>query len=423
MENLKKLVELASKMNYRLTAEKTNEETGEKVVFINYPTNRMRSIISSYTIIEPKGPDKENRYPVGIKESAGTHHAVCNFPIPTKCIFNDEKRASKLIFYPVGVIENEVEYISKISISQKGKNTIIERVYLYYDIIKSKALALRIQKATINNEVYNKLKEEMQDDVLVLKHAKTNKDNKTVFFRDGIIDDRGILDNVQLLDKTFEFMDNDGETYEKEIEKQRIVGKYVFGVGITDASKQWKKMIIPVKIFTRRDATCRKDEDFFSNMKYLLNSGNKLKVNYDALYLNMLKDIEKNPTLFVYALATNKSNHEFGILLPIAEKKNGKWVGYSKEKVLHAINQVKGITTIKYKDTLMDLALRKAKLMTDIKEFANEINEKIEKANPPKGLLDEVKKDIEIYKNLQQIKESIDALTEEEIDKLINKGV
>jgi hypothetical protein len=418
MENLKKLVELAKKMNYKLVVEKTNEETGERVVFPNYPTNKMREIVSSYTVIEPKGPDKENRYPVGIKESEATHHAVCNFPISTKCIFNDEKRAKRLLFYPVGVIENEVEYVSKISITQKGKNTVIERVYLYYDIIKSKALALRIQKATINNEVYKELKEEIKDDVLILKHAKTNKDNKTIFFKDEIIDDRGILDNVQILDKKIEFMDNDGEIHEREIEKERTVGKYIFGVGITDASKQWKKMIIPVKIFTRRDASCRKDEDFYSNMKYLLNSGNKLKVNYDALYLNMLKDVEKNPTLFVYALATNKSNHEFGILLPIAEKKNNKWVGYPREKVLHAVRQVKGITTIKYKDVLMDLALRKGKLMTDIKEFSNEINNKIEKANPPKKLLDEVKKDIKDYKNLQQIKEGIDALTEEEISKL-----
>ena len=418
MRSLEKITELTNKMGYRLVVEKINEQTGERVIFPNYPTNKMRDVIKSYVVIEPKGPDKENRYPVGIKESAGTHHAVCNFPIATKCIFNDKVRATRLLFYPVGTIENEVEYISKISVLSKGKNTIIERTYLYYDIVKSKALALRLQKATINNEVYSKLKDEIKDDILILKHAKLNKDNRTIFFKDEIIDDRDVLDNIQILDKKFEFMDNEGEVYEREIEKERVVGKYIFGVGMTDASKEWKKMIIPVKIFVRRDSTLRKDEDFYSNMKYMLSNG-KLKVNYDALYFNMLKDVEKNPTLFVYAMATNKTNHEFGIMLPIAEKRNGKWVGYPREKVLYAVRQVKGITTIKYKDSLIDLALRKGDLMTNIKELYGEFSDKIEKVNPPKKLLDEVRNDIETYRNLQEIKEFIDSLTEEELGELI----
>jgi hypothetical protein len=438
---LEKLKKLSQKINYPLLVKRTvkEQETDQEkeIIMPNYPTLQMKKIIEDYITIEAKGTDKENRFPAGIKESKSTHHAFSNIPIPTTSVYEDQKKANSLIFYPVETLNSEYEIITKPDVKANAKNIVIERVYIYYDTIKNKALAIKTQKVTISKELYEKLKEEIKDEILLIRHIKLNKDilnqdAKNVFIKEEIIDDREILDEVKIKKEKknnkeitiIEYINNEGEAFEKEIEKKRVVGKYIFGVGATDLTKKWRKMILPVKVFTRKDLTTKKGENFYSNLKLISNQG-KLKVNYDHLYLNGLPDIEKYPHLFIFATATNKSGHEFGILLPIAKYIENKWQPYERKEILKALMQVKQISTIKIKiddkEYEIDLLLRKKPLITEIKEIEKYLTEKLEKIkniSPPTDLINQIKKDVKYYRILQQIKEHIDKLDLEEIEEL-----
>jgi hypothetical protein len=438
---LEKLKKLSQKINYPLLVKRTvkEQETDQEkeIIIPNYPTFQMKKIIEDYITVEAKGTDKENRFPAGIKESKSTHHAFSNIPIPTTSIYEDQKKANSFIFYPVETLNSEYEIITKPEIKTNAKNIVIERVYIYYDIIKNRALAIKTQKITINKELYQKLKEEIEDEILLIRHIKLNKDilnqdAKNIFLKEEIIDDREILDEVKIRKEKennkeitiVEYINNEGETFEKEIEKKRVVGKYIFGVGATDLTRKWRKMILPVKVFTRKDLATKKGEDFYSNLKLIANQG-KLKVNYDHLYLNGLSNIEKYPHFFIFATATNKSNHEFGILLPIAKFVENKWQPYERKEILKALMQVKQISTIKIKvddkEYEIDLLLRKKPLITEIKEMEKYLTEKLEKIkniSPPTDLINQIKKDVKYYRILQQIKEHIDKLDFEEIEEL-----
>jgi hypothetical protein len=440
-DTLEKLKKLSKQIKYPLLVKRKireqNSDQEKEVIIPNYPTFQMKKIIEEYITVEAKGTDKENRFPAGIKESRTTHHSFSNIPIPTTSIYEDQKKANSLIFYPVETLNSEYELITKPEVKTNAKNVIIERIYIYYDIIKNKVLAIKTQKITINKELYEKLKEEHKDEVLLIKHIKLNKDilnqnAKNVFIKEEILDEREILDEVKIRkekkdDKEItivEYINNEGEAFEKEIEKKRIVGKHIFGVGVTDLTRKWKKIILPVKIFTRKDLTTKKGEDFYNNLKLISNQG-KLKVNYDHLYLNGLPDIEKYPHFFIFATATNKLNHEFGILLPIAKYINNKWQPYQRKEILKALTQVKQISTIKVKvndkEYEIDLLSRRKPLITEIKEIENYLKEKLERIkniNPPTNLINQVKKDVKYYKILQRIKEYIDKLDNEEIEKL-----
>jgi hypothetical protein len=397
----------------------------------------MKKIVEEYITIEAKGTDKENRFPPGIKESKTTHHAFSNIPIPTTSVYEDQKKANSFIFYPVETLSSEYELITKPEVKTNAKNTVIERTYIYYDIIKNKALAIKIQKITINKELYEKLKEEHKDEILLIRHIKLNKDilnqdAKNVFIKEEIIDDREILDEVKIRKEkkdnkevaTIEYINNEGEVFEKEIEKKRIVGKYIFGVGVTDLTRKWKKTVLPIKVFARKDLATKKGEDFYNNLKLISNQG-KLKVNYDNLYLNGLPDIEKYPHIFIFATATNKAGHEFGILLPIAKFVENKWQPYERKEILKALMQVKQISVIKIKvddkEYEIDLLLKRKSLITEIKEIEKYLLEKLEKVkniSPPTDLINQVEKDLKYYKILQQIKECIDRLDPEEMEEL-----
>jgi hypothetical protein len=438
---LKKLKKLSKQIRYPiLIKRKVKEQDSDQekeIIMPNYPTLKMKKITEEYITIEAKGTDKENRFPAGIKESKTTHHAFSNIPIPTTSVYEDQRKANSLIFYPVETLSTEYELITKPEIKTNAKNVIIERTYIYYDIIKNKALAIKTQKITTNKELYQKLKEEIKDEILIIKHIKLNKDilnqeAKNVFIKEEVIDEREILDEVRIKKEkennkeiiTVEYINNEGEAFEKEIEKKRIVGRYLFGVGATDLTRKWRKMILPIKIFTRKDITTKKGEDFNNNLKLISNQG-KLKVNYDNLYLNGLPNIEKYPHFFIFAIATNKLNHEFGILLPIAKHINNKWQPYQRKEILRALMQVKQISTIKVKtnekEYEIDLLSRKKPLIIEIKEIENYLKEKLEKiknVSPPTNLINQVKKDVKYYKTLQRIKEYIDKLDNEEIEKL-----
>jgi len=437
---LEKLKKLSQQIKYPLLVKRTVKEQEsdqeKEVIMPNYPTFQMKKIIEDYITIEAKGTDKENRFPAGIKESKSTHHAFSNIPIPTTSVNEDQKKANSFIFYPVETLNSEYELITKPVVKINARNTVIERVYIYYDVIKKKALAVKIQKITINKETYQKLKEEIKDEILLIRHIKLNKDilnqdAKNVFIKEEILDEREILDEVKIKKKNdngettiIEYINNEGEAFEREIEKKRVVGKYIFGAGITDLTRKWKKTILPVKVFARKDTTTKKGEDFYNNLKLISNQG-KLKVNYDNLYLNGLPDIEKHPHIFIFATATNKAGHEFGILLPIAKFMENKWQPYERKEILKALMQVKQISTIKVKiddkEYEIDLLLRKKPLITEIKEIEKHLTEKLEKAkniHPPKDLINQVKKDVKYYKILQQIKEYIDRLNFEEIKEL-----
>jgi hypothetical protein len=436
---LEKLKKLSKQIKYPLLVKRTVKEQDsnqeKEVIMPNYPTFQMKKIVEEYVMIEAKGTDKENRFPAGIKESKTTHHAFSNVPIPTTSVYEDQKKANSLIFYPIETLSSEYELITKPEVKTNAKNVVIERTYIYYDVIKNKALAIKTQKITINKELYKKLKEEHKDEILLIKHIKLNKDilnqnTKNVFIKEEILDEREILDEVKIRKEKkdnkettiIEYINNEGEVFEKEIEKKRVTGKYIFGVGATDLTRKWKKMILPVKVFTRKDLATKKGEDFYSNLKLISNQG-KLKVNYDHLYLNGLPDIEKYPHIFIFAIATNKLNHEFGILLPIAKYINNKWQPYKRKEILKALTQVKQISTIKVKiedkEYEIDLLLRKKPLITEIKEIEKYLTEKIEKIkniHPPTDLTNQIEKDIKHYKILQRIKEYIDSLDTEEIE-------
>jgi hypothetical protein len=438
---LEKLKKLSQKIKYPILVKrkvKEQESDQEKEIIIpNYPTLKMKKIIEEYITIEAKGTDKENRFPAGIKESKTTHHAFSNIPIPTTSVYEDQRKANSLIFYPVETLSSEYELITKPEIKTNAKNVIIERTYIYYDIIKNKALAIKTQKITINKELYQKLKKEIKDEISLIKHIKLNKDilnqdAKNVFIKEEVLDEREILDEVKIRkekkeDKEItivEYINNEGEAFEKEIEKKRVVGRHIFGVGVSDLTRKWRKMILPIKVFTRKDLATKKGEDFYNNLKLISNQG-KLKVNYDHLYLNGLPDIEKYPHFFIFAVATNKLNHEFGILLPIAKYIDNKWQPYQRKEILKALTQVKQISTIKVKinneEHEIDLLSRKKPLITEIKEIEKHLKEKLEKiknVSPPTNLINQVKKDIKRYKILQRIKEYIDKLDNEEIERL-----
>jgi hypothetical protein len=438
---LEKLKKLSKQIKYPLLVKRTikEQESNQKkeIIMPNYPTFQMKKIAEEYITVEAKGTDKENRFPAGIKESKTTHHAFSNIPIPTTSVYEDQKKANSFIFYPVETLNSEYELITKPEIKTNAKNAVIERVYIYYDIIKNKALTIKIQKITISKELYEKLKEEHKDEILLIKHIKLNKDilnkdAKNVFLKEEIIDEREILDEIKIKKEKndnkettiIEYINNEGEVFEKEIEKKRVVGKYIFGVGVTDLTKKWKKTILPIKVFTRKDLATKKGEDFYNNLKLVSNQG-KLKVNYDNLYLNGLPDIEKYPHLFVFATATNKSGHEFGILLPIAKSVENKWQPYERKEILKALMQVKQISIIKIKvddkEYEIDLLLRKKPLITEIKEIGKCLIEKLEKVeniSPPTDLMNQVEKDVRYYKILQRIKEYIDRLDPEEIEEL-----
>ncbi len=437
---LEKLKKLSQKINHPLLIKrkvKEQETSQEKeIIMPNYPTFKMKKIIENYTIIETKGPDKENKFPAGIKESKSTHHAFSNIPIPTGSVYEDSKKANNFLFYPIETLNSEYELITKPEI-KINKNTVIERVYVYYDIIKNKALAIKIQKITINKELYEKLKKEIEDEILLIRHIKLNKDilnqdAKNVFIKEEIIDDREILDEVKIRKEKennkeitiIEYINNEGEAFEKEIEKKRVVGKYIFGIGATDLTRKWRKMILPVRVFTRKDLTVKKGENFYSNLKITSKQG-KLKVNYNHLYLKGLPDIEKHPHFFIFATATNKSGHEFGILLPIAKYIENKWQPYKRKEILKALMQVKQISTINIKiddkEYEIDLLMKKKPLITEIEEIKKYLTEKLEKiknVSPPTSLINQIKKDVKYYRILQQIKEYIDKLDFEEIEKL-----